>query len=38
VKRGKRRVIVGWEGFDAVKAVQAARDEQLDQLEAPFRK
>jgi hypothetical protein len=34
----KRRVVVGWEGFDAVKAVQEAREEHLDRLEAPFRK
>ncbi len=37
VKRGKRRVVVGWEGFDATKAVQEAREEHLDRLEAPFR-
>ena len=37
VKCGKRRVVVGWEGFDATKAVQEAREEHLDRLEAPFR-
>lgn len=37
-RRGKRRVIVGWEGFDAVKAVQEARDEYVARLNAPFRK
>lgn len=31
-------VVVGWEGFDAVKAVQAAREEHLERLNAPFRK
>ncbi len=31
-KRGKRRVIVGWKGFDASKAVDAMREEYLDQL------
>jgi AbrB family looped-hinge helix DNA binding protein len=31
-RRGKRRVIVGWEGFDAVQAVQDARHEHLDRL------
>ena len=30
--RGKRRVIVGWEGFDAAKAVQDARQEHLDRF------
>ncbi len=30
--RGKRRVIVGWEGFDAAKAVQEAREEHLNRL------
>jgi AbrB family looped-hinge helix DNA binding protein len=31
-RRGKRRVIVGWPGFDAAKAVQDAREEHLDRL------
>jgi AbrB family looped-hinge helix DNA binding protein len=31
-RRGKRRVIVGWEGFDARQAVQEAREEHLDRL------
>jgi AbrB family looped-hinge helix DNA binding protein len=31
-RRGKRRVIVGWEGFDAAQAVQEAREEQLERL------
>lgn len=31
-RRGKRRVIVGWDGFDAAKAVQEARGEYLDRL------
>ena len=34
-RRGKRRVVVGWEGFDAVRDVQEAREEHLDRLEAP---
>jgi AbrB family looped-hinge helix DNA binding protein len=36
-KIGKRRVIVGWEGFDAATAVNEARAEQVARLEAPFR-
>jgi AbrB family looped-hinge helix DNA binding protein len=31
-KRGKRRIIAGWEGFDAAEAVGRARDEQLERL------
>jgi AbrB family looped-hinge helix DNA binding protein len=31
-RRGRRRVIVGWEGFDAAQAVQDAREEHLDRL------
>ena len=31
-RRGKRRVIVGWEGFDAAKAVQEDREEHLERL------
>lgn len=40
VVRGKsgRRVIVGWEGFDAVKAIQEMREERDAQLAGPFRK
>lgn len=37
-KRGKRRVIVGWEGFDAAKAVREMREDQVARLDAPFRK
>lgn len=36
-KRGKRRVMVGWEGFDAAKAVREMREDQVARLEAPFR-
>jgi AbrB family looped-hinge helix DNA binding protein len=32
-KRGKRRVIAGWEGFSAVEAVGRAREEQLERLD-----
>ncbi len=32
------RVVVGWEGFDAAKAVREMRDDQVDRLDAPFRK
>ena len=38
VKRGKRRVIVGWEGFDAAQAVREAREDYLDRLAAFPRK
>jgi AbrB family looped-hinge helix DNA binding protein len=31
-----RRVIVGWDGFDAAVAVQEARERQIKRLEAPF--
>jgi AbrB family looped-hinge helix DNA binding protein len=31
-RRGRRRVIVGWEGFDAAQAVQDAREEHLDRV------
>jgi len=31
-KRGKRRVVVGWDGYDAAAAVDDARGEQLDRL------
>jgi len=37
-KRGKRRVVVGWKGFDAAKAVIAAREEYLERLEGSRRK
>ncbi len=30
-------VIVGWEGFDAAKAVREARARQIERLEAPLR-
>jgi AbrB family looped-hinge helix DNA binding protein len=36
VKRGKRRVIVGWEGFDAAKAVREMREDQVRRLDAPY--
>jgi len=38
VRMGGLRVIVGWEGFDAVKAIQEMRDEREAQLLAPFKK
>lgn len=31
-RRGKRRVIVSWEGFDAAQAVREAREEHLNHL------
>jgi AbrB family looped-hinge helix DNA binding protein len=31
-KRGKRSVIVGWQGLDAVEATREAREEYLDRL------
>lgn len=37
-KHGKRRVVVGWEGFDAVTAVKEMREEQMARLEPPFQK
>lgn len=37
-KRNGLRVVVGWEGFDAAKAVREMREEQVARLEAPFRK
>lgn len=36
VRRGKRRVIVGWEGFDAAKAVREMREDQVRRLDAPY--
>lgn len=38
VKRGKRRVVVGWEGFDAARAVREMREDQVERLNAPHRK
>ena len=38
VKRGKRRVVVGWKGFDAAKAVTEMREEYMDQLAGKQRK
>ena len=38
VKRGKRRVVVGWKGFDAAKAVTEMREEYMDQLAGKHRK
>ncbi len=38
VKRGKRRVVVGWAGFDAAKAVREMREQQRERLEKPSRK
>ena len=37
-KRGKRRVIVGWKGFDAAKAVNEMREEYMDRLAGKHRK
>lgn len=34
-RRGKRRVIVGWEGFDAAKAVREMREDEVARLNAP---
>ena len=31
-RRGKRRVVTGWDGFDAAKAVNEAREDYLDRL------
>lgn len=40
IGRGKsgRRVVEGWEGFDAARAVREMREDQVARLEAPFRK
>ncbi len=35
-RRGKRRVIVGWEGFDAAAAVQEMREDYMARMDAPF--
>jgi AbrB family looped-hinge helix DNA binding protein len=37
-KKGGRRVVVGWKGFDAAKAVREMREEQVGRLLAPFKK
>jgi len=31
-QRGRRRVIVGWEGFDAAQAVHDAREDHVERL------
>jgi len=36
-RRGRRRVVLGWEGFDAATAVAADREERLDALVAQRR-
>jgi AbrB family looped-hinge helix DNA binding protein len=33
-KRGKRRVVVGWDGFDAAKAVASMREDQAGRLDS----
>ena len=38
VKRGRRRVVVGWKGFDAGRAVNEMRDEYMDRLAGKDRK
>lgn len=38
MKKDGLPVIMGWEGFDAAKAVREMREEQVERLEAPFRK
>ena len=38
VKRGKRRVVVGWKGYDAAKAVNEMREEYMDRLAGKHRK
>lgn len=37
-RKGGRRVVVGWTGFDAAKAVREMREEQVERLLAPFKK
>ncbi len=37
-RKSGRRVVVGWEGFDAAKAVREMREDQVARLEAPFKK
>lgn len=36
-QRGRRRVVIGWEGFDAAKAVREMREEQVARLSKPIR-
>lgn len=36
VKKDGLPAVIGWEGFDAVQAVQEMREEQVARLEAPF--
>ena len=36
-RRGRRRVVIGWEGFDAAKAVGEMREEQVARLSKPRR-
>jgi AbrB family looped-hinge helix DNA binding protein len=38
VRKGSVRVIMGWEGFDAVKAIKEMREEREEKLAGPFRK
>jgi AbrB family looped-hinge helix DNA binding protein len=38
VKRGKRRVITDWDGFDAAKAVREMRDAQVAKLDSTYKK
>lgn len=38
VRKGGVRVVMGWEGFDAAKAVNEMREEYLEKLSAPFEK
>ncbi len=37
-KKGGRRVVVGWKGFDAAQAVREMRMDQMERLLAPFEK
>ncbi|MBB5032571.1 AbrB/MazE/SpoVT family DNA-binding domain-containing protein [Prosthecobacter vanneervenii] len=37
-KENGLRVVVGWEGFDAAKAVRKMRADQVARLESPFRR
>jgi AbrB family looped-hinge helix DNA binding protein len=37
-KKGGRRVVAGWTGFDAAKAVRDMRKDQMERLLAPFEK
>ena len=38
VKRGKRRVVAGWKGFEAGKAVNEMREANMDRLAGKHRK